>query len=141
MLQSRVRRGELDREISFIKKVIEDASNNEDKEVGWEYIATDSDVWARVMVMRGKEMVIADRLTFVQTTVFTVDFRDDINTRMRVQYNSKTYEIISIAENESGRERYLDIAANILDTETIVPDINGGGPGEDNDQDIDGGTP
>lgn len=122
MLQSRIRRGELDREISFIRKKIGNSSYNEDKETGWEYIPTDYTVAAMVKQRAGKEMVIADRLTFVSNTIFTVDYREDLDTEMRVVYKQKVYEIISISENESDRDRYLNVVASLLDTEPVVID-------------------
>jgi SPP1 family predicted phage head-tail adaptor len=119
MLQSRIRRGELDRQIGLLEKAIGSNAFNEDKEIGWNYLDTEPTVWARVRQRQGRDMVIGDRLVNVQQTVFTIDYRDDINTRMRVIYRERIYEIISISENEDGRDRYLDLVGNLLDTESL----------------------
>lgn len=118
MLQSRIRRGELDREIFFIEKVIAGNAFNEDKETSWDYIA-DYQVMARVMEKPGKEIMVGDRLTYLQSTTFTVDYRSDINVRMRIVYREKVYEIISITDNEGGRDRYQDVVAALLDSESV----------------------
>jgi SPP1 family predicted phage head-tail adaptor len=116
MLYSRVRRGELDREITFIKKNVGINSTNEDADAGWVKVSTDPDVLAKVTQKPGREMMIADRVTFVQTTLFHVDYREDINTENRIVYNNKVYAIMSVVEYE-GRDMYLEIAAEVRDNE------------------------
>jgi SPP1 family predicted phage head-tail adaptor len=114
MLQSRIRRGELDREITFLKKIIGSNETNEDEDLGWTRVATDPDVFAKVIQRPGKEMMIADKPTFVQTTLFIVDYRTDLTIDNRIHFNSKVYAILSVTEHESGRDRYTEIAAEIL---------------------------
>lgn len=117
MLQSRIRRGELDKPVSFIKRVIEESDSNEDYEGGWELIATDHTPFARVKQLPAKDMMIADRITNVMRTEIVVDYREDITDQMRVVYKRRPYEIISITEHEEGRDRYLLIVGTIVDTE------------------------
>jgi SPP1 family predicted phage head-tail adaptor len=114
MLQSKIRRGELDREITFLQKIVGSNATGEDEDQGWERIDEDPDVFAKVIQRPGREVMIADRATFVQTTLFITDYRDDLKTDNRIYYNSKVYNILSITEHESGRERYTEVAAEIL---------------------------
>lgn len=117
MLQSKIRRGELDREITFIKKDIEDGDYNEDKIVAWIPIENYPTVWARVMDKEGNEVIIADRITSLMKTIFTIDYREDITRDMRVVFKGRPYEIVSIKENGGSRDRYLDVTAELIDTE------------------------
>jgi SPP1 family predicted phage head-tail adaptor len=127
MLQSRIRRGELDREIIFLQVINGENATNEDEDTGWEEIDTDSRVFAKVVQKPGREMMIADRVTFIQTTLFYVDYRTDITERNRIYYNSKVYNILSVTEPSflsmgqnygSERETYLEVAAEILNNVT-----------------------
>jgi SPP1 family predicted phage head-tail adaptor len=117
MLQSKIRRGELDREVTFLQRVIGSNLTNEDEPLRWERVDEDPDVFAKVIQRPGREMMIADRVTFVQTTLFITDYREDLTTDNRVYYNSKVYNILSVTEHESGRDRYIEVAAEILDNE------------------------
>jgi SPP1 family predicted phage head-tail adaptor len=117
MLQTRIRRGELDREVIFLQQIIGSNATNEDEDSGWERVDTDSSVFAKVVQRPGREMMLADRVTFIQTTLFYVDHRTDITERNRIYYNSKVYNILSVTEPESGRETFLEIAAEVNDTE------------------------
>jgi SPP1 family predicted phage head-tail adaptor len=117
MLQSRIRRGELDKTITFIKKVIEESDSNEDYEGGWEPIATDSVVYAKLEQMPANDVLIADRITNVMRTQAIIDYREDLNTQMRFVYKTRPYEIISITEHEEGRNTYLVVVGVVVDTE------------------------
>lgn len=119
MLQSRVRPGELDRRITFIRKVLVNGVSNEDYITNWEVLPFRPQTWARKKDLRGQELVIADRLTYVQHTLYTIRYRTDITVEMRIVLDGKVYEIVAITENESSRKGYLDITANLLDTETF----------------------
>jgi SPP1 family predicted phage head-tail adaptor len=122
MLQTKVRRGELDREVYLIKPAIVDDTANAGSISGWDPVDTDYLVFARKKELPGKELVVADRLTFVQTTIFTIVYRTDLTTRNRIVFNTKPYEIISIHEDDA-RGMYLHIYANVLDTETWDPEV------------------
>jgi SPP1 family predicted phage head-tail adaptor len=117
MLQSRIRRGELDREVTFLKKIVGENETGEDEDLGWEVVGVNPYAFAKVIQRPGKEMMIANRVTFVQTTLFIIDHRTDLTTGNRIYYNSKVYNILSITEHESGRDMYSEIAAEVLDNE------------------------
>lgn len=115
MLQSSIRRGELDREISLIKEIIVDDAANAGSNNGWELVDENPVVKARKKELAGKEVVVGDRLTYVQATIWTIVYRTDLTTRNRVVFKGKPYEITAITEE--GREQYLHLYANLLDTE------------------------
>jgi SPP1 family predicted phage head-tail adaptor len=117
MLQSSIRRGEMDRTVTFIKKVIGSSSSNEDKITGWIEVTTDPTVSAKRVDMKGNDVVIADRMTYVQNTKYIIDHRTDLTTENRLVEDGRVFEIIAITINNSSRERYLDIMCNLLDTE------------------------
>lgn len=115
MLQSKLRAGQLDRQITFIQKSVSVGTANSDYITGWGIIDT---VWAKKFDLPGNELVADDRITYVQKTIWTIRYRSDITVEMRLVYNGKIYEILSIIENDGSRDRWLDITANLLNTET-----------------------
>lgn len=122
MLQGKVRTGELDREITFIKEVVSRGASNDDKIDSWELIDSDPTVFSRKTEMRGNEVVIGEQLKYVQKTVFLIRYREDLTTKNRVVYNEKVYEIISITEAGEQRKTWLDVVANLIDNETFSLD-------------------
>lgn len=117
MLQSSVRRGELDREGTFLKSVKETGESNEDRITGWIEVDTDPTVFLRKRDLSGKDEVIAERLTYMQKTVFTGDWRTDITTENRLYVEGKVYEIIAVTDNMQSRGMYKDFMCHLLDTE------------------------
>jgi SPP1 family predicted phage head-tail adaptor len=117
MLQTRVRTGELDKLILLVRRVIITPATNEDEIIGWEPLITNATIWARKKDYEGREVAMADRVTFIQKTVFTVRYRNDLDTTMRVIYRTRVYAIISITENESDRDRFTNITCELIDTE------------------------
>lgn len=120
MLQSKIAIGSMDKRIKIQSPIIGDGSANSDIITGWTDFAT---IWSRVSQDRaseeGKEDYYADRLTYSQSTTFTIRFRDGIKTTMRIVYKSKPYLITSITENNFSRDRYLDLVGSIVDNETV----------------------
>lgn len=105
--------GRMDRRVTIIEKDITDGDSNEDKLQSWSEFAT---VWARKEDLRGKEMVIADKPTFMYLTVWSMRKVTGLKANMRVVYKGQVYEIVQISEGE-GRERYQDITTNLLENE------------------------
>ena len=121
MLQSRIRRGQMDRKITLIKGVATSNSYNEVKYDTWVEVDSNPIVWTRMRQLKGREVVIADRITFVQETVFTIDHRTDLKLdENRVVYNGIPYNIISITPNDESRDMYLDLVCEIIDTEIWI---------------------
>lgn len=114
MLRRGVNIGELDRRITFQEPVYERGSANSDVISSWNDFDT---VWARVNDRLGNEVAEADRVTHIQTTLFTIRYREDITLDMRIIYGGFIYRILSppIA-NKANRKGFLDITAEFQDT-------------------------
>jgi SPP1 family predicted phage head-tail adaptor len=115
MLSHRQKIGRLDREVYLIQPVTATGDSNEDKIIAWELIDEDSFISARKMDKDGTTAVINDRIVFAQPTDWIIRYRDDINNRMRIVFNTQVYEILSITEAYESRNRYLKIVSNLLD--------------------------
>lgn len=107
--------GNLDNEIYFIQPIISNGESNEDKIDGWELIDSYPLVTARRYDTKGDTSVVNDRLTYSQNTEWTIRYREDLNVRMRLVYNTQVYEILSITDFNELRKRYLRIYTNLLD--------------------------
>lgn len=118
MLQVKVNVGEMDKRITFIRKVIQTNDFNEDGEESWTEVASNPTVFARVRQKPGKELMTADRVTYVQHSTFSIRYRSDITVMNRVVYEGRPYNIISIVENGESRKMYLDVLGELIDNET-----------------------
>lgn len=127
MLQGKIRTGELDREVTFIKENVSRGTSNQDKINSWELIDEYPTVWARKTELKGNEIVIGDQLKYVQKTVFTIRFRSDLDEKNRVVFGNKVYEIVSITEAGEQRRTFLDVVANYIDNETFEVPVEAGG--------------
>ena len=117
MLQTSIRRGELDRDITIIQPIIVDDAANAGANNGYEMVATYPTVKAKKKDLAGREVVVGDRLTYIQNTIWTIVHRDDLTTRNRVVYKTRQYEVIAITEPDSNRGQYIELHTNLLDTE------------------------
>lgn len=113
MLGTKVNIGKLDRRITIQSPVITDGSANSDIINSWTDVVS---VWAWVIEKAGNELVEADRITHVQNIVFRIRYRTNVTLQMRIVFNGFAYRILSIINNASSRNRYLDIATELLDT-------------------------
>jgi SPP1 family predicted phage head-tail adaptor len=104
----------LDRRVTFIQAVTETGDSNEDKITEWEEIGDFPTVWAEKMERGGSEHVVADRVTYAQPTQWMIRWRDDLNVRMRLVYETQVYEILAITEGEE-RRRFLKLITSVLD--------------------------
>ena len=95
--------GTLDRRI-VIQQNTPAASGSGAMAPSWATLAT---VWARVTEQHGREFLAADQTVAEQRAVFRIRHRSDVTEEMRISYNSRIYEIQSIAE--LGRRVGLDI--------------------------------
>jgi SPP1 family predicted phage head-tail adaptor len=118
MLFSKVRRGELDREITFIKKTIAVGASNADNITSWVEVATNPNMFARKRDLGGQDVVVDEQIQYAQRTLWTIDYRTDLTTENRLVYGGKVFAILSITDNESGRNRYLDIMSSQINAET-----------------------
>lgn len=119
MLQGKIRTGELDREVTFIKEVTTRGASNQDTITSWVPVDQYPTVFSRKTEMKGNEVVIGDQLKYIQKTIFTIRYRNDLSVKNRVVCDDKVYEIISITENGEMRRSFLDVVANFLDNESF----------------------
>lgn len=108
----------MDREITFIKKVISTGASNADHIDSWVEVAEDPTVWARKKDLPGQDIVENEQLKYAQRTLWTIDYRTDLTIDNRLVFEGKVYQIISVTDNESSRERYTDVMSNLMDRET-----------------------
>lgn len=116
MLTTSVPIGKLDRKITIQEPVYSTNDHNEDEISGWSNVVS---VWARAEQKQGSEVVDADRVTYYETTIFTIRHRTDLNVRMRIIFQSVPYRIFSITEHKGARKGYMEIAAEVMDNITV----------------------
>ena len=116
MLKTTVQVGNLDRRITIQEPVYTTNDHNEDEITDWSNVAT---VWASASQKQGSEVVDADRVTYYETTIFTIRHRTGLNVRMRIILDTVPYRIFSITEHKSSRKGYLEIASEIMDNTTV----------------------
>src|SRR5690554_1262885 len=116
MLQTKVRAGELDRDLSFLRYPVSVGAANSDYRGVLQPIPANPTVKAKKTELPGREIEIAGRLTFVQKTVFTIYYRTDILITDIAMEDGKKYQIISMTETD-GRKRFLDVVCNLMDSE------------------------
>lgn len=117
MLNTATDIGRLDRRITIQQPVYTTNDHNEDEITSWETVTT---VWARVEQRQGSEVIDADRLTYYETTIFTIRYRTGLNVRMRVILDSIPFRIFSITEHQSSRKGFMSIAGEIVDNEEVT---------------------
>jgi len=117
MLKGKEEIGTLDREVCFIQPILEQGDSNERKIVGWEQIDNYPNVSARKIESTGSTFVVNERITFSQQTTWIIRYRDDLNVRMRLVWDTKMYEILNIAEYLQGRKRFMEVNTQFLDNE------------------------
>lgn len=118
MLHSKIRRGEMDREVTFIKKDLSNGASNADHINSWIEVTTDPTVSARKIDLSGDVGIINEQVAYSQRTVWTIDYREDLTIDNRLVYGGKVYAILAISETEGSRERYLDVMTSLLNAET-----------------------
>ncbi len=117
MLQSKTKVGELDREITFIQAIIAQGVSNEDKKTGWELIDTDPNVNAKKIEEGGSTAPQADRITYSKQTTWVIRWRNDLNVRMRLVWDTQVYEILTISDADLGRHRFMNVVTTFMDNE------------------------
>ncbi len=110
-----MRIGHLDRRVTFIKPIYSLGSAKQDEIIGWEVIDSKPEVWAQKIENSGRTGVDDDRVTWSKITSWHVRFREDLNVNMRLVWNTKVYSIVTFADVDEDRNRYLKIETNFLD--------------------------
>lgn len=115
MLDSKIKIGSFDRTILFYQKVITINSFNEE-DFAWGFVKKK---YSQVQGYRfGDESVEADKITFINRLIFYIRYDADINVEMRILFENRVYEIISIAESQESRKRKLEVVGQFLEGET-----------------------
>lgn len=70
------------------------------------------EMWATVLGLSGRELFAAQQVNSEITTRFTIRFRDDLDTKMRIVYDGQHYDIHYIREAPGGRRRSTEILAS-----------------------------
>lgn len=105
--------GKLDRRITIQQATVTRGAGGGETR-SWTTLAT---VWANVRPMSGREFVAGQRTgggTTTQqlgevTTTFQIRYRSDVVEKMRISYDSKTYNIRAVLPSED-RKRFLTLA-------------------------------
>lgn len=75
--------------------------------------STFAECWASVEYpgTRTDEQVVADQEVSITSVIFRIRYRDGLNQKMRILYNSNYYDILNVLE--VGRKDYLRLPARI----------------------------
>ena len=96
--------GKLDRRITIQQATVTRGAGGGETRT-WANLAT---VWANVRPMSGREFTAGQQLGEV-TTTFQIRYRSDVVEKMRVSYDSKTYNIRAVLPSED-RKRFITLA-------------------------------
>lgn len=91
----------------IIEQSVESADGAGGLEVAWEEFAT---VWAEILPTREREELFAGQLAKLATHKITMRYFDGITTRMRINYDGRFFNIISIL-NVGERDETIEILA------------------------------
>lgn len=114
MLNSKINIGRMDRVITFQQKEITVNTTFNSEGSSWEFFKKK---YAQILEQKGDEITQADKITFVHTTTFLVRYDGDLNVEMRIVFNGKVYEIISMTEPEGTRKSALIIVTQYIEGE------------------------
>lgn len=117
MLATDIDIGELDKRIILLSPTVATGVNrpitNEDEITGWTELA---EVWARVKVFKGNEAMIAEKLTETHHLQADIRYRTDVTTRMRFVFETRVYDIVSVAPADD-RRRFMTVTGELNDKE------------------------
>lgn len=98
--------GEMNHRITIQqKRVVPDADGYAAET--WVDFAT---IWAQVITSGGREFYAAQKLHAETSAVFKIRYTQKVNTRQRIKYGSRTFEILNIADPDGARVE-LNISA------------------------------
>lgn len=106
-----VRTGEYDRRIT-IQTFTEAADAVGEAIKTWANVASNPTVWSKVEPLTGRELFEAQQTDAEASTRFTVRHRTDLDTEMRITYDSDNYGIVSI--KEIGRKDATEIVGKVF---------------------------
>ncbi len=95
--------GDLDRHIDLLKRRLVENATGEQEEVFEEGLTA----WAQVISNKGRDYFAAAQVHNEETLLFRIRYRTDIDSKDRVGYQGKQYNIANIAE--IGRREGIEI--------------------------------
>jgi len=104
----------MDRQITFLKKVFQSSTTNQDEISEWEKVDSNPTVWAKFDQKQGRELVVQDQIQSVVNASFIVDWREDITEENRIVLDTKVYNIITVSEYEGTRKGFIFIQAETI---------------------------
>ena len=75
----------------------------------WSTVAT---VWAEYMPEQGSESFQSDQRTHMATVKFRIRFRNDVDPKLRVVFETRQYNITDVAE-DGARKEYLLLTTTV----------------------------
>lgn len=119
MLYTRIAVGELDSRITFQSPVIVDGSANSDIVASWSDFAVN--VPAKWIDSRGNEVVVAERITHVQTSIAIVRYNANYTRTMRVVKDNVVFRILSLIQYKDSRRGFQELALEMQDNQQPLP--------------------
>lgn len=80
----------------------------------WENIPNGSDLWTYYRQSSGKEYIAAMAVQAKIDAIFEINWRDDLDTNMRIAFRDKYYDITRIDDFE-GYKNTLTISASLME--------------------------
>lgn len=120
MLRGKTPIGRRDRKIHLMQPVYGPTVSKGPNITGYEPVDNDPEPYARVTNKLGGEVVESDQLRHVQTTVFNIRYRTDIDNTIRIVHENKMYSILSYAEAGEIRRNELDITTEYVEEYVIT---------------------
>lgn len=100
--------GSMDRSIALQSRTLTPNAFNEQIPT----YATFATVWGQKTELSGREQLLAQQISAVQTTRFRIYWRNDVTNTCRAIVDGLTYELTNIIE--VGRHRYLDLTCTVV---------------------------
>lgn len=97
--------GNLDQRITIEQKTVTDNDRGE-AIASWSTLAT---VWAQAEPLRGREFFAAAQMQETVDVKFTIRYRADITSQMRVLWRGQAYEMVSPPIDVRGRRESLEL--------------------------------
>jgi SPP1 family predicted phage head-tail adaptor len=102
-----------DKKISILKWEVVGTGDYGDDIYDWVPIPNGENIWAYYRHMSAKEFYAARQVNVEETVIFIINWRNDVNTAMRIEYKGRQYEITRIDDFE-GYKQDLKIYAKIV---------------------------
>ncbi|HYF69089.1 MAG TPA: phage head closure protein [Ohtaekwangia sp.] len=120
MLQHKYQVGRFDRKIQIIRKGVTINEFNGETEGPWEVYKEPWSYEPPSFASKGSEVILADKNTAVRKMTRIIRYDNTIDEEMRVVYEDKVYEIISVREPEGTRRSFTELELEFLEGEEFT---------------------